>query len=94
MQQEHKAGSAYLAEAKLWHLEEGFEWNSVLDRMMTMCKRALDRSRGPRKKAPEVPEGVGTPAESSSDREVRQRDLLFAMVWLMREIELAAQFRL
>ena len=92
---EYKAGSAYLAEAKLWHLEEGFEWSTVLERMMKMCKRALDRGGGPRKKAPEVPETAWSKKvlapllKAQAMVRFAKETFLFAMVWLLREIELA-----
>ena len=91
----YKAGSSYLTEAKLWHLEEGFEWSSVLDRTLTLCKKALDRGRGPRKKAPEVPEAawcrrsLGPILKAQSMVKFAKETFFFAMVWLLREIELA-----
>ena len=50
----YQAGDGYLVEAKLWRVEEGHPWTDQLDRVFKLCKRALVRGQGPRKKALEV----------------------------------------
>ena len=49
-----KAGDQYLAEAKLMHIEAGFEWSQLLERQMGICKRAMQRDTGPEVRAKEV----------------------------------------
>ena len=49
-----KAGDQYLSEAKSLHLEANFEWDARLDRQMVVCKRAMQRDKGPEVKAKEV----------------------------------------
>lgn len=44
---EMKAGDQYLAEAKLLHIEAGHEWDTQLDRQLGVCKRAMQRDKGP-----------------------------------------------
>ena len=51
----YKAGSNYLGEYKIMHIEGGFEWSHQLQRCWQQCRRAADRARGPRRKAKEVP---------------------------------------
>ena len=42
-----KAGDQYLAETKLMHIEAGFEWSQLLETQMGICKRAMQRDKGP-----------------------------------------------
>lgn len=92
----YKAGESYVVEAKLWHIEEGHCWSDLLDRTFKQCKRALARGQGPRKKAAEVPlEKRHHPNRlnfSKSEKAVKfGKDLfVFSVVWMLREIELAA----
>ena len=51
----YKSGSSYLMEAKLMHVEAGGEWTAQLDRVYKQVMRALNRGRGPKSKAPEIP---------------------------------------
>lgn len=91
----YKAGSNYLTEAKLVHVELGHSWNHTLDRALFQCKKAMDRGRGPTKRAPEVPEGKwqhpSMAASMAANRVMKfaKETFLFAMVWLLREIELS-----
>ena len=91
----YKVGSNYLTEAKLVHVELGHSWNHTLDRALFQCKKAMDRGRGPRKRAPEVPEGKwqhpSMAASMAANRVMTfaKETFLFAMVWLLREIELS-----
>lgn len=91
----YKAGSNYMAEAKLVHIELGYSWTSLLDRVLSQCKRALDRGRGPKKKAPEVPgekwERPPWAPATAANRSVKfaKETFIFAMIWLLREIELS-----
>ena len=89
----YKSSDMYLAEAKQMHVEHGHEWTQLLDFVYKKCKTGAARNRGPRKKAPEVPLKV---------REAKRKAILpcnvqvlfpkelflFAMVWLLRSIEL------
>ena len=89
----YKSGSVYLSEAKLMHIEEGGDWTALLDRTHKLCVRALNRGKGPKKKAPEIPLEVRKEAAervAGQEGEVRfGRELfIFAMVWMLREVEL------
>ena len=92
----YTAGDGYLMEAKLLHIEEGHKWNDQMDRCYKQCKRALTRGKGPRKKAPEIPSDKRDkpfkPQWNKQGSLVKfGADLfLFAMIWMLREIELAA----
>ncbi len=92
----YTAGDGYLIEAKLLHIEEGHGWNEQLDRCYKQCKRALARGKGPRKKAPEIQterrERPLKPQWNKQGSLVKFGvDLfIFAMIWMLREIELAA----
>ena len=93
----YKAATAYLAEAKISHVEKGHDWSAQLDRELKLCMKAAKRGVGPRKKAPEVQEddwakfplfvGNGSPITK-----VVLATHLFALGvhWMMREIEIAA----
>lgn len=89
----YKSGSSYLAEAKLMHVEEGGEWTPQLDRVFKMSKRALDRGKGPRKKAPEVPVQVRREAlvrkKKLGTKVLFPRELFqFGIAWMLREVEI------
>ena len=91
----YKSAVIYLAEAKLVHVEKGWEWTAQLDRYFKLCKRSLERARGPRKKAPEVPVEL---RKTPPPKEIVWRlKILFAYelflvatVWMLREIEVAS----
>ena len=90
----YKSAVVYLTEAKLVHIEKGWDCTAQLDRYFKLCKRTLERARGPRKKAPEVPVEL---RKVSPPKEVVWRlKILFAYelflvatVWMLREIEMA-----
>lgn len=89
----YKSGSVYLSEAKLMHIEEGGEWTALLDRTHKLCIRALNRGKGPKKKAPEIPMETRKIAAEKVAGQVGEvcfgRELfVFAMVWMLREVEL------
>ena len=89
----YKSGSSYLAEAKLMHVEEGGDWTPQLDRVFKMSKRALDRGKGPRKKAPEVPVQVRREAlirkKKLNTKVLFPRELFqFGIAWMLREAEI------
>ena len=52
----YKSAHTYIAEAKIYHIERGWEWSSLLDRHFKLCTKAVKRGMGPAKNAPEVPE--------------------------------------
>ena len=92
----YKSGLNYLIELKMWHLEEGGLWDSQLDRTFKLCKRGLERGKGPTRKAPEVPkerrEFTKELLVRATTCKVKFPHLLFVfgMVWMLREIEIAA----
>ena len=78
------------------HIEAGFSWSEQLDRAFKQCKRALDRGKGPRKKALEVDLQMRSNPKKltweQSSKVVKFPGLLFtfAVNWMLRAIELAA----
>ena len=54
----YKSAHTYLAEAKLAHIEKGWNWSNLLDRHFKLCTKAVKRGIGPAKKAPEVAEDI------------------------------------
>lgn len=93
----YKSASAYIAEAKIAHIEKGHEWTPLLERNVKLCKTAVSRGIGPRKKAPEVQEDAWAlhdldPNDHSPVTKVLWATHLFALAvhWMMREIEVAA----
>ena len=93
----YKSASAYIAEAKIAHIENGHDWTPLLERNIRLCKSAADRGKGPRKKAPEVQEDAWAlhdlvPNEQSPSTTVCWATHLFAMAvhWMMRELEVAS----
>ena len=93
-----KSADAYLSEVKLIQLEFGISWSDVMERQLTMLKRALRRDRGPEVRAKEVKlESIPDKLWSmkSSEEGVQERVVLsfaWAVVWMLRAIE-AAQVR-
>ena len=93
-----KSADAYLSEVKLIQLEFGISWSDVLERQLTMLKRALRRDRGPEVRAVEVklaeiPEKLWN--LRSTEEGVQERVVMsfaWATVWMLRAIE-AAQVR-
>ena len=90
----YKSAELYLVEAKLMHVEMGYDWTSQLDLMMKRCKRGAARDRGPRNKAPEVDKARRLKMKKTTlPRGVKvlyPKELFtFAMVWMLREAELS-----
>ena len=93
----YKSAHTYLAEAKLAHIEKGWNWTNLLDRHFKLCTKAVKRGVGPAKKAPEVAEDAWKahpllPGDGAKQGKVKWAPLLFAcgVHWMMREIEIAA----
>ena len=94
---DYKAGSNYLTEYKLMVIESGQTWTDILDRVFKLCKRALDRNKGPRKKAAEVKTvedqnnfSVNVKPLSEKPKVPLAFELFeFGVVWMLREIELS-----
>lgn len=91
----YKSAVIYLTEAKLVHVERGWEWSAQLDRYFKLCKASLSRAKGPSKKAPEVPEFVRKippPKDVSWRTKVvfAYELFLLATVWMLREIEVSS----
>ena len=94
----YKSAELYLTEAKLMHVEMGFEWTAQLDLMMKRCKRGAARDRGPRNKAPEVGQAKRAKMRKATlARGVKvlypKELFVFAMVWMLREVELSKFIR-
>eukprot|EP00435_Cladocopium_sp_Y103_P027641 s1995_g6.t2 len=92
----YKSAQTYIAEAKMTHIEGGWDWPPLLDRHFRLCIKAVNRGQGPAKKAPEVVEDAwgGFPllqGEGYPSTTVRLAPHLFAcgVQWMMREIEIA-----
>lgn len=93
----YKSAHTYLVEAKIFHVEKGWDWTSLLDRHFKLCVKAVRRGLGPAKKAPEVPAEQWKaqpllPDASKGKSKVKLAAHLFAcgVHWMMREIEIAA----
>ena len=90
----YRSTSKYLAEAKLVHVEEGYEWTAQLERALSLAKKAAERGIGPCKRAAEIRMSVAagvTPQEEPLSRGGQmhpRRSWLVAVFWLLREIEL------
>ena len=91
-----KSADQYLSEVKLLQLEAGISWSDVMERQMTMVKRALKRDVGPENRAKEFdPANISQEVwESQSSDGNRPRRVAWsytwAVVWMLRSIELAA----
>ena len=92
----HKSSHLYLAEAKIAHIEAGWQWTHLLDRHFKLCTKAVNRGKGPAKKAIEVPEADWPahsllPGPQGPETTVNLAPHLFAcgVHWMMREIEIA-----
>ena len=89
-----KSGQQYLAELRLAHIEAGFELGPGLVRSFTQCKRALERGSGPVRRAPEVratqliAHRPKTGRNASKLLMLPDLSYLWAMTWMLREIEL------
>ena len=89
-----KSGQQYMTELMLLHIEAGYDVEAWLKRTFDLCKKSLERDRGPVTRAAEVkvesilrPEpwdrrlkGKGAPLNAV-------RMVLWAAIWMLREIE-------
>ena len=81
-----KAGTQYLTELKLLHVEAGFEVEAWLKRTLDQCRKGLERDKGPTTQAVEVrvdsweSRRKGSPANPGLM-------FLWASIWMLREIE-------
>ena len=92
---ELKAGEQYINELKLMQLEAGWSWDEVMERQLSMIKRALRRDAGPDRRALEVkPEEVVIEDPGVSDKLGEGRPAfpkmvyVFAAVWMLRSGEI------
>ena len=91
-----RSADQYIGEAKLMQLELGVSWSDVMERQLTMLKRALRRDRGPETRATEVP------LDTLDNILWERRDntpgvpcriawsYAWATVWMLRSVEAAA----
>eukprot|EP00435_Cladocopium_sp_Y103_P033500 s818_g8.t1 len=88
-----KSGQQYMTELKLLHVEAGYEIDAGLKRTLDLCKRSLERERGPVTRAAEVKVEtfVSLPPPESGLRkgtpEMASAMFLWAAIWMLREIE-------
>ena len=86
-----KPGAQYLAELRLLHVEAGYEVEAWLKRAFDLCRKSLDRERGPTKRAKEVKvetEAVDKTKKWSSRKSMPQYGglvFLWACLWMLRE---------
>ena len=97
---EYKAGVTYLSEYKIMAIETGVYWSQQLQRAYTQATRALNRAKGPPKKAKEVEEDRWFTACKAELNEVQRGAVhypallfAFATTWMLREVELAAIYK-
>ena len=89
-----KSGPQYLVELKLMHVEAGYEVEAWLKRTLDLCKKALERARGPVNRAAEVRVALWKLEELEANalgRGIPHHPRLafaWATVWMLREIEL------
>jgi hypothetical protein len=89
-----KSGSQYLVELKLMHIEAGYEVEAWLKRTLDLCKKALERARGPTIRAMEVkiatwaPEDLEASARGKGTPQYPKLAFAWSAVWMLREIEL------
>lgn len=89
-----KSGSQYLIELKLMHVEAGYEVEAWLKRTFDLCRKALDRLRGPPVRAAEVrvaswdSEALEARTVGKGLPETTRLAFAWASVWMLREIEL------
>ena len=88
-----KSGSQYLLELKLMHIEAGYEVEAWLKRTFDLCKKALERLRGPPPCAAEVRVGMWchekleARAVGKGLAEVPNLAFAWASLWMLKEIE-------
>ena len=93
----YKAANNYLAEYKLMHIEAGHLWSQQLQRTWQLCRRAVDRSRGPKKKAMEVhTHEKGEEFTTAATRKgkiptvpLAKECFEFGVIWMLREKEVS-----
>ena len=89
-----KSADQYLAEVKLMQLEAGVSWTDVLDRQLTMVKRALKRDTGPEERAKEFNPELMDDKTWETKLQVKGWPTRtawaygWAVVWMLRCIEL------
>ena len=88
-----RSADQYLAEVELLQLEQGITWSDVLDRQLTMVKRALKRDTGPEHRAKEVkPDSIRDVWERrNKEKGVPNRVAwcyAWANLWMLRCVEL------
>ena len=89
-----KSADQYLAEVKLMQLEAGVSWTDVLDRQLTMVKRALKRDTGPEERAKEFNPELMDNGAWETKLQVKGWPTRtawaygWAVVWMLRCIEL------
>ena len=90
----YKSGTGYVIEAKMRHLENGGTWEPKHERCFKLCVKALERTKGPKKKALEVTvmergKPRGSALKWKTGVKFAQELFIFATIWMMREIEIA-----
>ena len=88
-----KSAQQYMVELKLIHVESGYDVEAWLKRTLDLCKKSLERERGPVTRAAEVKVETMTTREPPVGRKVKGAPLspvkmfLWAAIWMLREIE-------
>ena len=89
-----KSAVQYVLELKLLHIEAGFDWTAALQRSWSLCKRSLERAKGPVKRAAEVrirellKELMEVRSTKKGQPEWPVLAFTWAAIWMLREIEL------
>ena len=89
-----KSGDQYVNELKLWHIEEGHPVPPWMGRLITLCKKSLNRNKGPVKRAKEFQvENLGEEMwlarpESNELCNTPALSYAWACVWMLRCVEL------
>jgi len=89
-----KSGTQYLVELRLMHIEAGYEVEAWLKRTFDLCKKALDRLKGPPIRAAEVKiadwdgEALQARAVGKGLPETPRLAFAWAAIWMLREIEM------
>ena len=88
------AADQYLHEIKLMQVELGGPWDISMERQLVLCKKALNRHKGPEKRAVEVKveeikeEAWGRRGKKLSDVDKPAWAYAWATVWMLRAAEL------
>ena len=89
-----KSGTQYLAELKMLHIEAGYDLPAWLKRVFDLCKRGLEREKGPTKRAAAVKveecnlDKINAKMHRKGWPLFPVRAFLWAAIWMLREIEL------